>query len=262
MARLEATNAVLRAELSYKNSHIAMLEEKLFKMSVELASSHHARKDGQKLIHRRSTQVTMMSEDDDDFMVPADLMDDSSTSAQVRQISSSSSSSSSNYSRFNLMSSKGPQDDFNDSSRSLGSTGIGGFKGNMIKLDRSDTSRSEDLSVDFPMGRRRSAIGNFITNLDRSDRSEDLSVNFPKRGRRTMMNRTTVNSHSQEQRRVTVVGQLFRLRKCELKVDDEEQPNSPQHQKPNPKLRRVSSRVIGSTVIFPREDDDYSLGFE
>lgn len=106
------------------------------------------------------------------------------------------------------------------------------------------------------------AIGNFITNLDRSDRSEDLSVNFPKRVRRTMMNRTTVNSHSQEQRRVTVVGQLFRLRKCELKVDDEEQPNSPQHQKPNPKLRRVSSRVIGSTVIFPREDDDYSLGFE
>jgi hypothetical protein len=52
IAELEATNATLRKALSSKNAHIAMLEEKLLTMSVELASSR-AREDEQNLMFRR-----------------------------------------------------------------------------------------------------------------------------------------------------------------------------------------------------------------
>ena len=66
IAALEATNATLRAEVSSQAAHIAMLEEKLLTMSVELASSR-AREDEQNLMFRRqqlsSSQVTIMSED-------------------------------------------------------------------------------------------------------------------------------------------------------------------------------------------------------
>ena len=66
IAALEATNATLRAEVSSQAAHIAMLEEKLLTMSVELASSR-AREDEQNLMLRRqqlsSSQVTIMSED-------------------------------------------------------------------------------------------------------------------------------------------------------------------------------------------------------
>ena len=70
-AQLEANNAALHAALSSKNAHIAMLEERILKMSVELASSR-AREDEQKLIYRRrATQVQVdnimsPSEDDND----------------------------------------------------------------------------------------------------------------------------------------------------------------------------------------------------
>ena len=52
IGELEATNATLRKALSSKNAHIAMLEEKLLTMSVELASSR-AREDEQNLMFRR-----------------------------------------------------------------------------------------------------------------------------------------------------------------------------------------------------------------
>ena len=55
IGELEATNATLREALSSQTAHIAMLEEKLLTMSVELASSR-AREDEQNLmLRRRST---------------------------------------------------------------------------------------------------------------------------------------------------------------------------------------------------------------
>ena len=85
---------------------------------------------------------------------------------------------------------------------------------------------------------------------------------------------STVNSPAQHQhqRRTIALGQFFRPRISSLTLDEaveevseqEEQQEPPLDRKPNPKLLRhqVSSRLIGSTVLFPREDDDYSLGFE
>eukprot|EP00986_Skeletonema_menzelii_P003819 scaffold1251_cov87-Skeletonema_menzelii.AAC.1 len=59
IAELEAINDTLREALSSKNAHIAMLEERLLTMSIELASSR-AREDEQNLLlRRRSSQVSM-----------------------------------------------------------------------------------------------------------------------------------------------------------------------------------------------------------
>jgi len=75
IAQLEATHAKLREAIVAKNSHIAMLEEKLLEMSVELASSR-AREDEQNLMYRRSTQVDIMSSEDDggNFVIPDGLV--------------------------------------------------------------------------------------------------------------------------------------------------------------------------------------------
>ena len=51
IAQLEAENALLHQRMSAKDSHIAMLEDRLLKMSVELASSR-AREDEQHLFYR------------------------------------------------------------------------------------------------------------------------------------------------------------------------------------------------------------------
>ena len=228
-----------------------MLEERLLNMSVELASSR-AREDEQNLMSRQSAQVSQDStiSEDDDLMILADLVDDSIKSAPAQT-----SSSSDHHPRFSFLPGWGSnrmseaEDDFNDSAsaRSLGSTGVGGIIGNMIKLDKSD--RSQNLSVDFPKGGRRSMM---------VDEYSESTVNSP--------------AQQQHQRRTIALGQFFRPRISSLTVDDaveevceqEEQQETPLHQKPNPKLLRhqVSSRLIGSTVLFPREDDDYSLGFE
>ena len=127
------------------------------------------------------------------------------------------------------------EDDINDGTRSLSSS-AGSIIGNMIKLDR-----SEDLRVEFPTGGRRSMM------MDEYSAATDNSA-----------------AHQ----RWTVVGQLFRPRMSSLTVDDTAEESCEQegslHQKVNPKMLRhqVSSRLIDSTVLFPREDDDFFLGFE
>ena len=123
-------------------------------------------------------------------------------------------------------------------------------------------------------------IGNMIQ-LDKSGYGEDLRVNFPRgRGRRnTIMTDESPDSPSQEQRRLSMVGQLFRLGRddntavvpeiCE-QVEEEEQEATQQQQqqqrrRPNrSKMLRIqaSTRLISSTVAFPREDDNLSVGFE
>ena len=126
-----------------------------------------------------------------------------------------------------------PDDDFIDGTRSF-SSGAGSIIGNIIKFDR-----SEDLRVDFPTGGRRSMT------IDEYSAATDNST-----------------AH---RRRTLLIGQLFRPRISSLTIDDPaEEQEGPLHQIPNPKVLRhqVSSRLIGSTVLFPREDDDYSLGFE
>ena len=66
IAQLEAENALLHQRMSAKDSHIAMLEDRLLKMSVELASSR-AREDEQHLFYRHQQQqkTTAAAEADD-----------------------------------------------------------------------------------------------------------------------------------------------------------------------------------------------------
>jgi len=160
-----------------------MLEERLSKQSVELASLR-AREDEQK--------GSATSED-----VQADLADDSVKSSRCNTL-------------FGFM---------------PGWRSKGGFIGNMIKFDKRD-SRNEDLRVEFPAEGRRRTI--------EMDERPTVTVNAE-----------PVVHHEQGQ------GALRRSirrrsRKMSLKV-----------------LRHlVSSRKIGSTVLFPNEDDDYSLGFD
>jgi len=66
IAQLEAENALLHQRMSAKDSHIAMLEDRLLKMSVELASSR-AREDEQHLFYRQQQQqqkTTAVAEED------------------------------------------------------------------------------------------------------------------------------------------------------------------------------------------------------
>ena len=118
IAQLEAENALLHQRMSAKDSHIAMLEDRLLKMSVELASSR-AREDEQHLFYRQQQQqkaTAAVAEADDHkhalFSTPP-----------VRR-----------------------------NSRRGGAAGI---ISNIIRLDRSERSLdksdlSHDLSVDFP----------------------------------------------------------------------------------------------------------------
>ena len=68
ITQLEAENALLHQRISAKDSHIAMLEDRLLKMSVELASSR-AREDEQHLFYRQQQQqqqkTTAVAEADD-----------------------------------------------------------------------------------------------------------------------------------------------------------------------------------------------------
>ncbi len=250
---LEASNTALREALSFKNSHIAMLEERLLKMSFELASSR-AREDEQKLLLRQSTQghcsTTMSMTEDDDFMLPADIVDDSDSIKSVLSQPSSSSKRPSLPGRSRRIS---EEDNISNSLRSLAlsftSTAAGGgIIGNMTKLDRSRSDRS--------------------IKFDRSDRSDNLRVDFPTGGRRTTMmdeySAAAMNSAAPHQRK-TVIEQLFRSRKRLHMVDADEQEEASPHRTSSPKLlhdHQDCSRLIGSTVLFPTEDDNYSLGFE
>eukprot|EP00985_Skeletonema_marinoi_P021070 scaffold12740_cov153-Skeletonema_marinoi.AAC.1 len=242
LAALEATNTALREALSSKNSHIAMLEDRISNMSVELASSR-AREDEHSMKLRQSTQVGMMMPgDDDNIVLPADLIDDtdSKSASSPARISSLSSSSSSHHQfqrRFSLpitgrvsasSGSTTQDDDMNDNStRSL--SGIGGIIGNMIKLDRSD--RSQNLRVDFPSGGRQ------MYRLRISDLTVDYSA-------------SEEHEHEEEE-------------------EEGHQAGSPQRQRRRPnrstltnRQHHTNSRLISSTVIFPMEEDDDSIGFE
>eukprot|EP00573_Skeletonema_grethae_P001966 CAMPEP_0201689012 /NCGR_PEP_ID=MMETSP0578-20130828/2680_1 /ASSEMBLY_ACC=CAM_ASM_000663 /TAXON_ID=267565 /ORGANISM="Skeletonema grethea, Strain CCMP 1804" /LENGTH=368 /DNA_ID=CAMNT_0048173519 /DNA_START=55 /DNA_END=1161 /DNA_ORIENTATION=- len=169
--------------------------------------------------------------------------------AAVRTLSSSSRSSSTHNRRFSFMSSNNNYSSFSDSTTSLNST------------ERAATGGGGVGNI----------IGNIFHNIDRSDksnRSDDLSVNFPT---------ADSNTEQQGQGRVSmVVGQLFRLRKSELTADDaveEEEESLAQQEQPSLQRRRpnrsqlsnrhmMSTRLISSTVAFPRVEDDDCLGFE
>ncbi len=121
---LEATNTDFalgpaRDTLSFKNAQIALLEERLFKQSVELASLQ-ARED------ERQGSAKATSD------VQADLVDDGAMSSQRNR-----------KSLFGFM-------------PGWGSKARDSVIGSIIKLDRSD--KSEDLTVDFPAEGRRSTM--------------------------------------------------------------------------------------------------------
>lgn len=238
---LEASNNALRQILSFKKSRIVMLEERLLNMSFELASSR-AREDEQNLLLRRSAQLqgSMMSEselEEENFMIPADVVDDSDDIKSAMTQPSSSGTSSWGSSRM-------PEDNVSDSGRNLALSSTRGTIGNMTKFDR-----SENLRVDFPTGGRRRSM----TMMDEYSAAAKNSAAPPQRRRRT------------------VVGQLFRSRRSSLTVDkaaeisEQEGEEAPPHRDSNLKQlhdHQGSSRLIGSTVLFPMEDDNYSLGFE
>lgn len=228
---LEASNNALRQVLSFKESHIAMLEERLLNMSYELASSR-AREDERNLLLRRSAQSSQCSKisEEDNFMNPADLVDDSDSTKSIMTRPSSSSVP-------GWRSSRMPEDNVSVSARSSSScpTRVGGIIGNITKFDT-----SENLTVDFPTSGRRSSM----TMIDEYSAAAKNSA------------------ASRQRRRRTFGGQLLRSLAAEISKQGEEA--SP-HRNSNPKLLhdQGSSRLmIGSTVLFPMEDDNYSVGFE
>ena len=92
------------------------------------------------------------------------------------------------------------------------------------------------------------------------DRSEHLRVDFPAGGRQLFrMSDITVDYTPEEET------------SCEQQKHDEEEEKQscPQRRRPpnrsllkQPHMGSDNSRLISSTIIFPREDDDGDLGFE
>ena len=275
IAQLETTNAALREALSSKNAHIAMLEEKILKMSVELASSR-AREDEQNLMLRLSqtSQVTMADDFDSGNNVAATI-DDSIKSVRGAH----SASFTSTQSRFSFMPNWGSSRTLQTTDEMMemeesgpfagsssgglisgGGGGKGGLIGNMIQLDRN--GNYDDLRVNFPVhrGRRRSSM-------------QDESMMAP-----STSTTTTANSPSLDQRRKSMVGQLFRLGKSDRSMGEgsaesqQQQQYQQQQQRRKPNRSKIilevqtssqtSNGLISSTVAFPSEDDDTLLGFE
>mmetsp|Transcript_27160 Transcript_27160/g.42645 ORF Transcript_27160/g.42645 Transcript_27160/m.42645 type:complete len:310 (-) Transcript_27160:133-1062(-) len=242
IAELEAINAALREELPSKNKRIVMLERKISNMSVDLASSR-AREDETSLMLRRSSQGSSMSDCESNVLPAEKLVEDSMKSGfSPAQTSSSSSSSSCRqfHRSFSLpipsWVSSSTQDDINDSTRSLRRTGVSSIIGNMMKLDRSDSS--QNLRVDFPAGGRESY------RLHMSDLTVDYSA----------QDETCEQDQDQEQEHG--------------RGGDQKPPPTPHRIRPNRSLSNRhlmgsnNSRLISSTVIFPMEGDDDSLGFK
>ncbi len=275
IAQLEATNTALREALASKNAHIAMLEEKILKMSVELASSR-AREDEQNLMLRLSqtSQVTMA--DDFDTGNTATI-DDSVNSIRSVRGGAHSASFTSSQSRFSFMPNWG-------SSRTLQTTD------ETMEMDESALSSSQFASNSSGGGCLKGGlIGNMIQLTEKNGNYEDLRVNFPvNRGRRRHSTPMTDNESmappppntstsstsldQQQQRRTSMVGQLFRLGKSDRSMGEGSAESSSLQQRRKPNRSKIVLEVqtssqtgnglISSTVAFPGEDDDTLLGFE
>ncbi len=191
--------------------------------------------------NNNNNAILDVSEGDNDI-VPAEVVDDSMKS------SSSPSSPSSNNRQFNrrfslpnwVSSSNVADDNINDSTRS----GVGGIISNLMKSERSNSCNN--LRVDFPAGGREAHRLRMSGCLRMSDLTSDYSAE--------------VDDEASEQ-------------------DEEEQEHGGEEeggrgQQSNPQRRRppnrsrscnmgsFNSRLMSSTVVFPKEGDDDNLGFE
>ena len=124
---------------------------------------------------------------------------------------------------------------------------------------------SQEGSVDF----YSSGVGNIIGNMIKLDKTDADETRGERRSTMDEYSAATVNSPAHYQRKKPSLGEWFRSQVSSLaekRCEQEEQQEAPLHRnrKPNTEFLRhqVSSRMIGSRVVFPGEDDDYTLGFE
>ena len=184
----------------------------------------------------------------DDNVLPAEVVDDSMKSS----LSPSSSSPSSNNRQFNrrfslpnwVSSSNVADDNINDSTRSS-SGGVGGIISNLMKAERSNSCNN--LRVDFPAGGREAHRLRMSGCLRMSDLTSDYSAE---------VDDETSEQDEEEQ---------------EHGGGEEEggggQQSTPQGRRPPNRSRShnmgsFNSRLMSSTVVFPKEGDDDNLGFE
>ena len=274
IAELEATNASLKEDLSSSISHIAMLEEKILAISAELASSMAREEELYLMICRQSSQASMMFEDDSNSNrapTPADeLIDDSTRSAfsslsrrQFQQwfslpswVSSSSSSTTPDPPPAELM---------DDSIKSILSSS---FLSSIQRQSQQRTSLPSWVSssistthddIDDSM-RSRGSIGSAAAgNLGIIiDSAKELNL---LKGRRQRGRDVTLDEEEQENEQ-----DHEHQQEQEHEEGGGGKQSSPLCRQPNRSLPHISSsrspRLIGSTVLFPREDDDIILGFE
>ena len=271
VAQLEATNAALRAELSSKESYIAMLEERLLKMSVELASSR-AREDEQHLMmYRRRSSLPLPAAAQDfvpDAVMPRPMWNNKSDRHSRRS------------------SSEKEVDNTDDSSTRSAPVGTGGLFSNSSYLDDSSTKSglfSKRFSLDDSVKSFSSRSFSEQIGLFSRRNSDELSVGFPETRRPSGCD--AVNESSRAFSKRVSIGSMFRKSDDtettastassaaeELATEEEQQEQSEQNvtQRRRPSRRgrdppqaiATSSRSFLSCVAFPREDDDTVLGFE
>eukprot|EP00984_Skeletonema_dohrnii_P027152 scaffold16612_cov109-Skeletonema_dohrnii-CCMP3373.AAC.4 len=131
---------------------------------------------------------------------------------------------------------------------------------------RSSSIASAGSSHEGPMDFYSSGVGNIIGNMIKLDKTDAGERREERRSTMDEDSAATVNSPAQYQRKPSL-GEWFRSRVSSLaeeSCEQEEQQEAPLHRKPNTEFLRhqVSSRMIGSRVVFPGEFDDSILGFE
>jgi hypothetical protein len=300
VARLETTNVTLQAELSSKESYIAILEERLLKLSVELASSR-ASEDEQNLMYRRrrssssSQQQLVLPEKEKaaekDF-VPNQVV-------HIKPTRNKNSTSRSNRRR----SSEIDTIDFSTRSAPIGSTGGGLFS----RRNTSSSNLPDDSTMSFS---ERST--SFLSSLQSSwgaaaiadKHDHKLRVDFPesRRPSSSSCNNESSGGGGRRRRRLSIGTVLFRKSDATESTattaeecghgDDEvavsslaqeeegvstEKKVAPQSEQAAATPRRrpsrrgkdppqsflaASSRSFLSCVVFPRDEEDVLLGFE
>jgi myosin heavy subunit len=187
-----------------------------------------------------------VSEGDDDI-VPAEVVDDSMKSSS----SPSSSSSSSNNRQFNrrfslpnwVSNSNVADDNINDSTRSV----VGGIISNLMKSEKSNSCNN--LRVDFPAGGREAHRLRMSGCLRMSDLTSDYSAEVD--DETSEQDEEEQEQHGGEEEGGGGGGQ-----------QSTQQRRRPPNRSRSYNMGSFNSRLMSSTVVFPKEGDDDNLGFE
>ena len=130
------------------------------------------------------------------------------------------------------------------------------------------TLSSSSLSPSQRQSQERFSLPSWVSSSSSSTTHDDIDDSMRSIGSVGGLIGFIIENMAKELDFPTEERQLSRVRDITLDDDEEVKQSSPLRRQPNgslsnrPHISCSSPRLIGSTVLFPREDDDIDLGFE